>query len=237
MCARGRTIQPILGTDKNDPLFYICTSDDCSAVIDVYFGLALLEKVNNDGKAIRFKMLVGRLYNARMKVSSLEKTFSLPRSTIMRWGNALHCDDEEMVRRLSSSGAPQKITIEIQKYIQTEFVRIYQDNRCNYNFLIRQGVDRIFDVSISAESIRKIVCEERLRIDGKLLDDSISSTTSVEPQERDIAPAGVSLVNISPEEASHEVVLQHVNSPSDEEHVEWLKYLRQTPRDPLFLPY
>lgn len=64
------TLQAILGTDKNNQCFSVFKSTADPVKLEVYFGMALLEKVNNDGSSLLFKMLIGRLYNSRIKVKT-----------------------------------------------------------------------------------------------------------------------------------------------------------------------
>lgn len=159
------TLQPILGTDKKNECFSVFKSTSDPAKLEVYFGMALLEKVNNDASSLLFKMLVGRLYNARIKVKTLEVAFELDRSTFRRWGEVLNSgDDDEIVRVLSSSGGTKKITPEIDRFIREEFQQIYPHNSYSYSSAIRNKIKKIFKVELSGEAVRPIFNEEKARI-------------------------------------------------------------------------
>ena len=56
--------------------------------IHVFCGLELFEIVADDHEHMDFKIMAGRLYNAGVKVTTLEDTFSLDRKTIGSWGRA-----------------------------------------------------------------------------------------------------------------------------------------------------
>lgn len=66
--------QLILPTDKRNPCFSLYLSED-ERFIHVFYGLELFEIVPDDHEHMGFKMMVGRLYNAGVKVTTLEDTF------------------------------------------------------------------------------------------------------------------------------------------------------------------
>ena len=159
------TLQAILGTDKNNQCFSVFKSTADPAKLEVYFGMALLEKVNNDGSSLLFKMLIGRLYNSRIKVKTLEEAFGLHRSTFRQWGEVLNSgDDDEIIRVLSSSGGTRKISPEIDRFIRAEFLRIYPENSYSYSSVIREEIKNVFKVELTGESLRPIFNEEKDRI-------------------------------------------------------------------------
>lgn len=191
------TLQPILGTDKNNQCFSVFKSTSDPAKLEVYFGMALLEKVNNDGSSLLFKMLVGRLYNSRIKVKTLEDAFGLHRSTFRPWGEVLNSgDDGEIIRILSSSGGTPKITAEIDRFIRSEFQRIYSENRYTYSSVIRDKIKKVFEIELTGESLRPIFNTEKEHIRKREEEHSTSTTAEdscpMEPEQKDDGECGVS---------------------------------------------
>jgi len=74
-------LQLILPTDKRNPSFSLYLSADEQS-IHVYYGLELLEVVPADREHVAYKMLVARLYNARVRVRTLAEVFQLDPKTI-----------------------------------------------------------------------------------------------------------------------------------------------------------
>jgi hypothetical protein len=69
-----RALQLILPTDKRNPCFTLY-QDDTEQRIHVYYGLELLPVVPADRQQVQYKLLVANLYNAGLKVTSLEDLF------------------------------------------------------------------------------------------------------------------------------------------------------------------
>ena len=94
-------LAPILGTDKNNSCFTVFKSDSNPNKLEVYFGMALLEVVNHDKSSVLFKLLVGRLYNSRLKVKDLEEAFQMPSSTFRKWGTIIQNEsDDKIIKRI-----------------------------------------------------------------------------------------------------------------------------------------
>ena len=156
------TLIPILGTDKSNPAFSVYTPIGNKDFFEVYFGLALLEKVNGNTDDIQFKYLVGRLYNAGITRNKLVEAFEVPLSTMRRYGEAVKSNDpEEMMRRFSGQGAEKKLTQEIENYIRCEFRKLYQENKYTYSSEIIAKVKEIFAVPFSSETLRHIFNDEK----------------------------------------------------------------------------
>ena len=60
-------LQPVLGTDKRNPIFSVCRQSGPPPTLHVYYGAELLEVVLEDRRHAAFKLLVGRLFNAGVK--------------------------------------------------------------------------------------------------------------------------------------------------------------------------
>ena len=70
-CERGETcstpsplLQPVLGTDKRNPIFSVCRQGGIAPSLHVNYGAELLEVVSEDRQHPAYKLLVARLYNA-----------------------------------------------------------------------------------------------------------------------------------------------------------------------------
>jgi hypothetical protein len=75
-CERGETcstpsplLQPVLGTDKRNPIFSVCRQGGIAPSLHVYYGAELLEVVSEDRQHPAYKLLVARLYNAGVQTS------------------------------------------------------------------------------------------------------------------------------------------------------------------------
>ena len=88
-------LQEILGTDKSNPIFTLSTDPELPGKIYVFFGMALLEVVDDDPSSATFKLLLARLYNAGVKPKHLIKAFSISYTSLRRWGEALKSGDDE----------------------------------------------------------------------------------------------------------------------------------------------
>ena len=75
-------LQAILGTDKNDPAFCVMADPKFPEDLHVYFGLALIERVNSGPNSFQYKYLVARLYNAGFKRAKLVEAFGHSISTM-----------------------------------------------------------------------------------------------------------------------------------------------------------
>lgn len=149
-------LQTIIGTDERNP-YYSVVKDKKHNELQVYFGNALMEKVPDIKGSPQLKHLLGRLYNANVKVKSLTDYFGYSFQTIQRWGNAIKSGNmEEMSRAFEGQGAPKKVTKEIESFVVYEFNRIYQDNKHSYSKEIRKDIKNVFNVEISAETLRPI---------------------------------------------------------------------------------
>ena len=88
--------QLILPTDKRNPCFTLYATEDQQS-IRVFYGLELMEVVPDDPDDMAFKMMVGRLYNAGVMVTTLEDVFKTDRKTIRSWGLAILSRDPDIL--------------------------------------------------------------------------------------------------------------------------------------------
>jgi hypothetical protein len=148
-------LQEILGTDKSNPVFTLSANPELPGKIYVFFGMALLEVVDDDSCSATFKLLLARLYNARVKPQHLIETFSVSYTSLCRWGEALKSgDDEKLISVLAGRQHPRKLTPEILSFSKNRFSAIYPDNHYSYSKVIRQEILDTFDVTICGESLR-----------------------------------------------------------------------------------
>jgi len=83
-----KNLQLVLGVDKDNPIFSIYSQEDNPGMLEVYFGLALLERVERGKDSLQFKLLVARLYNMNYKRRALVEAFGADLKTIRKWGEA-----------------------------------------------------------------------------------------------------------------------------------------------------
>jgi len=151
-------LQPILGTDKRNPVLSVCRQTGIPASLHVYYGAELLEVVPEDRQHPAFKLLVGRLYNAGVKALELQRRFGVDRKTMQRWGQALQSGDaEQLVRALAGRGGHRKLTPEIRSFVRVRFPEIYQQSRFDYSQRLRGEIQRVFGVKLSGECLRPLL--------------------------------------------------------------------------------
>ena len=161
-------LQPILGTCKDNPAFCVMSAPEDSKELHVYFGLALLERVKRGADSFTYKNLVGRLYNAEMKRINLVKAFGHPLSTIQRWGDAVKSGDvERMTQAFAGQGKTPRMTREIERFIRSEFRRIYPGNSYSYSRQILDRVEDVFGERFSSETLRPLFNEEKAALSGE----------------------------------------------------------------------
>jgi transposase len=159
------TGQLILGTDKRNPLFTVYAredEEDDGEWLHVYYGLELLEVVSADRNDPSFKMLVGRLHNAGVRLKVIEQTFGIDAKTIRRWGRALRSRDaEELIRVLEGRRASRKLSSEIKAYVRARWTDLVREGLYGIGKRLRQEIQRIFGVKLSQETLRPLLGELR----------------------------------------------------------------------------
>lgn len=168
-------LQEILGVDKKNPFFTLCTNPEQPGKLLVYFGMSLLEVVDDDPNSPSFKLLLARLYNAGVKPQSLLKTFKISYTSLRRWGDALKTgESEKLISVLAGRQHPRKLTPEILSFSKARFYAIYPDNHYSYSKVIRQEILECFGKSISGESLRPYFAQwiDRLTARTSVLEDS-----------------------------------------------------------------
>ena len=152
-------LQLILPTDKRNPCFSLYLDKE-EKNIHVYYGLELLEVVPNDPDHSAYKLLVGRLYNARLKVAVLEEVFQADRKTMRLWGRALlSCDPEQLQRVLLGREANRKCTTAVKAYARQRWPQLQAEGCRDYRKKLGQEIEQIFQVRLSGESLRQLIKE------------------------------------------------------------------------------
>ena len=155
------TLQPLLVPVKGSPDFFLYANPQNPKELMVFLGMALLERVPHLREHIAFKMLLARLYNAKVKVLSLVECFGVAHTTLRRWGLALLSGDMNKINRaFSGQGAEKKITAEIDSYVRDRFHELHR-TCSNYNQRIQEEIKKYFKKEVSAERLRWIFVEER----------------------------------------------------------------------------
>ena len=157
-----RHLQELLGTDKKNPSFtiYRDKSDGC---LHVYFGASLYERIKGGPQCCEYRVMLGRLYNAGVKVAALEKAFEVGGKTLKRIGKALQGgDSDELVRVLAGRGHKRKLTAAIRGYMRMRFPRVYEADRYRYRQTLITEVKEVFGEEVSGETVRSI-CQELKR--------------------------------------------------------------------------
>jgi len=152
-------LEPILGTDKDNPVFsvYRNTSEN---KIYLYYGLELLEVIPDQNDHPQLKLMVAKLYNAKVKGITLTEVFGFDRKTIKSWADALVSGDpERLIRVLEGRSAGRKLTTEIKAFARFRFESIYPDDKATYSKRVREEIAQVFDVSISSEALRPLFNE------------------------------------------------------------------------------
>jgi len=181
------TLQLLLAKDKNNPFLSVYKSSSAPDKLEVYFEMALLEKLNHGIDSYHGKHLLARLYNAGFKRKSLVETFGYPVSTLHRWGDALLTGDPDMMHQVfSGQGAVAKITPDIERFIITKFNEIYPHNSYDYSKIIRDEILIIFKKSLSSEAIRPLLNNEKNKFKSMVEAINKSQIQNLEPQTDEI---------------------------------------------------
>lgn len=161
----GEFVQLILGTDKRNPAISVYEAPD-SLTLHVYYGLELMEVIEGDKESAGYKLLVGRLYNAGVKVRTLQETFAVDRKTMKRWGDALLEGDPEKLIEVLTGRHRGKITREIEGFVRMRFKSVYTNHRSSYSAFLRREIKEVFGVGLSGEALRPLLGQLRASFDA-----------------------------------------------------------------------
>jgi hypothetical protein len=162
-------LQPVLGTDKRNPVFSVCRQAGAVPSLHVYYGAELLEVVPEDRRHPAFKLLIARLYNAGVQGLVLQRSFGVDRKTMQRWGQALQSGDaRQLIQTLAGRGGQRKLTPEIRAFVGVRFPEIYAQSRCGYSQRLRAEIGKVFGVKLSGECLRPLLKSLRAELRQEL---------------------------------------------------------------------
>ncbi len=163
-----RTLQPLLGVNKSNPFLELLIDPQCPEHILVHFGMHLLEKVRRDRSAVELKMLAGRLYNTGFNRAKLCEHFGWTRKTIQSFGEALKSGDVDEMRRVFAGrwNKNKKLTKEREQFVRETYRDIYKGKGCHSNAAIRAELKRKLSATVSRETLRPIINDEKARIEA-----------------------------------------------------------------------
>jgi hypothetical protein len=161
-----QALQLILGPDKSNPSFCLYTDEE-EKNIHVYYGLELLEVVPNNRESPAYRLLAARLYNANVRVRTLEEVFGLDRKTMRKWGLALRSGDRQwLIDVLQGRWGRRKVTLEIESFVRHRYQALRAEGVRDYRKVLCREVERVFGVKISGEALRGILTAMRAEQDG-----------------------------------------------------------------------
>jgi len=187
-------LQPILGTDKKNPVFTLY-HDTVNNKIHVYYGFELLEIVQCVSNDFEYRLLAGRLYNAGIKVKSLQEAFKMDRKTIKRIGDALKSGNPEfLLFTLEGREAQRKLKKEIIRYIKIRFPVLYSRTKYGYSKILLAEINEIFGTKLTSETIRPLLTKLKKKAESREKGESICDCSSGE--ELSVAKENKSVENV-----------------------------------------
>jgi len=151
--------QFLLGVDKRNPCLSVY-EDDTGQRLLVYYGFEFFESVNNDREDPAYKLLLGRLYNARINLSVLSQTFAVDPKTIRRWGKALlQGDAVELIRVLEGRGAGRKRTPVVEKFARLRWPYLVAEGSYGAVGRLLQEIESVFEVTLSRSGVKDLIRE------------------------------------------------------------------------------
>ena len=151
------TGQLLLGTDKRNPVFAVY-EDDSGERLLVFYGFELIEIVNNDSADPAFKLLLARLYNARIKLSALCETFQVDPKTIRRWGKALQQGDAaELVRVLEGRSVCHKLTPAVENFARLRWPHLVAEGSYGAVGRLLLEIQSVFNLEISRSGLQGLI--------------------------------------------------------------------------------
>ena len=149
--------QLLLGTDKRNPVFAVY-KDDSGQRLLVFYGFELIEIVKNNSGDPAFKLLLARLYNARVKLSALCESFQIDPKTIRRWGKALlEGDPAKLVRVLEGRGAAHKLTPAVENFARLRWPDLVAQRSYGAVGRLLQEIQSVFDMEISRSGLQGLI--------------------------------------------------------------------------------
>ena len=127
-------------------------------IIQVYYGLELLEEVADEVTDPTFRSMIARLYNARLKLKSLVEVFALDPKTIRSWGEALKSrDPQRMSVMFFGADAGRKRTALIEAFVRVRLPGLLKPGTRNFRATLQSEIAQIFDIRLSGETLRILI--------------------------------------------------------------------------------
>ncbi len=147
----------LLGTDKRNPVFAVY-QDDSGERLLVFYGFELIEIVKNDSADPAFKLLMARLYNAKVKLSALCESFQVDPKTIRRWGKALlQGEPAELVRVLEGPSACHKLTPAVENFARLRWPEMVAQRSYGAVGRLLLEIQSVFDIQISRSGLQGLI--------------------------------------------------------------------------------
>ena len=175
--------QLILGADKRNPLFSIYHDTQREKLL-VYYGLELMEALPDAADSPAYKLMVARLYNARLKAKSLCETFGVDLKTIQRWARALRSGDaRQLLNVLEGSSTRRKLTPEVEAFARIRWPEIAAHRSYGAGKRLREEIKAVFRVSISEVTLRPLIRELKTQSPSSVAPSTPGNPTSHESME------------------------------------------------------
>jgi hypothetical protein len=149
--------QLLLGTDKRNPIFSVY-EDATGERLLVFYGFEIIEIVKNDSEDPAFKLLLARLYNAKVKLSALCETFQIDPKTIRRWGKALLAGDAaELMRVLEGRSVCRKLTSAVENFARLRWPDLVAQRSYGAVGRLLLEIQNVFSLEISRSGLQGLI--------------------------------------------------------------------------------
>ena len=175
-------MQGVLGINHKKPLIHIQKSKD-EKELTVYIGLAFFETIPNDPKSFQFRYFVARLAKSGFSLASIARAFGVNELTVKRYKDILISsqNEQELFERLIGLHCKKtKVTPEIEAFARARFSEIYSIRRNGYNKKLRTEISQTFGVTLSSESLRRLIAPLRKEIDNQAISNNDAEHTGIE---------------------------------------------------------
>ena len=191
-------LQLMLGPDKGNPSFCLYTDSEEKA-LHVYYGLELLEVVPNDRDSPAYRLLAARLYNAGVRVATLEGVFGLDRKTMRTWGQALRSGDRDWLADvLAGRWGRRKFTVEMESYVRSRWLALRACGQRDYRRRLQAELEQVFGVRVSGETLRPVLRQLRGQSGPGLASEGGRATGVASGESGDAALKGVPTTKVEP---------------------------------------
>ena len=117
-----------------------------------------VEIVGNDSADPAFKLLLARLYNAKVKLSALGAAFQVDPKTIRRWGKALQEGDAaKLVRVLEGRSACRKLTPAVENFARLRWPDLVAERSYGAVSRLLREIRSVFNLEISRSGLQGLV--------------------------------------------------------------------------------